>query len=100
MIKLNANHSDMCRFDPKSNKQDQESYRLVQKRLLNMYSKAIGDYSIRPQQAPAKSSDGRLALALPSIPSTNESAFAFLTNPPVSPGAEEAGRARDMATSR
>ncbi|KAK1835683.1 hypothetical protein QBC39DRAFT_340870 [Podospora conica] len=51
IIRLEANHSDMCRFDTDKDEQDYESYLLVKKRVQTLFNNAL--------PAPVESSDGR-----------------------------------------
>jgi len=41
IIRLEANHSDMCRFDTVKDKQDHESYLLVKKRVQTLFNNAL-----------------------------------------------------------
>lgn len=58
IIRLEANHSEMCRFDTVKNEQDQESYLLVKKRVQTLFNNAL------PTPVESTSSDGRFFRAL------------------------------------
>ncbi|KAM7188698.1 hypothetical protein V8F33_010468 [Rhypophila sp. PSN 637] len=76
VLRIEAHHSDVCRFDTrhdaKDGKQDRESYKVVKRRLKVLVEQAVNHYVDKPTVQVQASESRSTPLALPPIQRSND----------------------------